>query len=75
MQPGRLPAGTFTDDTEMALALAQSLAAHCPLRPPDLAQRFMAWYRARPGDVGFHTRAVLSRIAAPEMWEQAVGAV
>jgi len=40
MKPGRLPAGTFTDDTEMTLALAESLVTHCPLRPPDLAQRF-----------------------------------
>ncbi len=42
MQGGRLPPGTFTDDTEMALALAESLLAHRPLDPMDLAQRFVA---------------------------------
>ena len=29
MTGGRLPAGTFTDDTELALALAESLLAGC----------------------------------------------
>jgi ADP-ribosyl-[dinitrogen reductase] hydrolase len=91
MKAARLPAGTFTDDTEMALALAESLLAHRPLDPADastepvlskveglakvLAQRFVAWYRAGPDDVGNHTHAVLSRIAAGEPWEQAVEAV
>ena len=64
MQPGRLSAATFTDDTEMALAVADSLLAHCPLDPADLASRFVAWLRAGPGDVGIHTSSVLSRIAA-----------
>ncbi len=75
MQPGRLPAGTFTDDTEMALALAEALLAHCPLDPADLAQRFLAWYRAGPDDVGIHTGDVLSRIAAGEPWLQAAESV
>jgi ADP-ribosyl-[dinitrogen reductase] hydrolase len=39
MRPGRLPAGAFTDDTEMALALAESLLAQIPLNPADLAGR------------------------------------
>ena len=75
MRPGRIPAGTFTDDTEMALALAESLLAHRPLDPADLAGRFVAWLRAGPDDVGIHTRNVLSRIAAGEPWSQAVEAV
>lgn len=75
MQPGRLPAAAFTDDTEMALALADSLLARCPLDPSDLAHRFVAWLRAGPGDVGIHTSAILSRIAAGEPWQQASEAV
>ena len=75
MEPGRLPAGTFTDDTEMALALAESLLAHRPLDPADLAHRFVAWYHAGPDDVGFHTRNVLARIAAGQPWAQAAAAV
>ena len=72
MRPGRLPAGSFTDDTEMALALAESLLAHKPLDPADLAQRFLDWYRAGPADIGRQTHAVLSRFAAGEAWEPAV---
>src|SRR5512139_418865 len=75
MRPGRLPAGTFTDDTEMALALAESLLAHFPLDPADLAQRFVAWYRTGPPDVGGQTRAVLSRISHGEPWARASAAV
>lgn len=75
MEPGRIPAGTFTDDTEMALALADSLLAQRPLDPADLAQRFVAWLQAGPDDVGIHTRNVLSHIAAGEPWEQAVNTV
>jgi ADP-ribosyl-[dinitrogen reductase] hydrolase len=75
MTAGRLPAGTFTDDTEMALALADSLLAHRPLDPVDLAGRFVKWLRAGPGDVGIHTRSVLSWIAAGEPWREAAEAV
>lgn len=75
MEAARLPAGTFTDDTEMALDLAESLLAHRPLDPGDLAQRFAAWLQAGPPDVGIHTRSVLSRIGAGERWEKAVEAV
>jgi ADP-ribosyl-[dinitrogen reductase] hydrolase len=71
MTPGRLPAGTFTDDTEMGLALAESLLAHRPLDPADFARQLVAWYRAGPDDVGNHTRAVLSRVARGQAWEQA----
>ncbi len=75
MAPGRLPAGTFTDDTEMALALAESLLAHRPLDAVDLAGRFVAWFQAGPDDVGFHTANVLSRLAAGEPWQQAAEVV
>ncbi len=75
MQPGRLPAGAFTDDTEMALALADSLLAHRPLDPTDLAGRFVAWFRAGPPDIGRHTRLTLKRIYRGEPWAKAAGAV
>lgn len=66
MQHGRLPAGHFTDDTEMALALAESLLAHRPLDPADLTARFVAWYHAKPADIGIQTSAVLGRAARGE---------
>jgi len=75
MQGGRLPAGTFTDDTELALALADSLLAHRPLDPADLAARFVAWFRAGPPDIGRHTRLTLKRIYRGEPWAAAAAAV
>ena len=71
MTAGRLPAGSFTDDTEMALALAESLLAHRPLDPGDLAARFTNWYRRSPPDVGVHTARVLGQIANGVGWEAA----
>ena len=73
MLSGSLPAGSFTDDTEMALALAESLLAHRPLDGADLAQRFVSWYRHPPADVGIQTTQVLSRIARGESWQAAEG--
>jgi ADP-ribosyl-[dinitrogen reductase] hydrolase len=70
--PGRLPAGSFTDDTEMALAVADSLMDHKPLNPDDLGQRFVVWFRSGPPDVGVYTSGVLSRIAAGVRWDLAV---
>jgi ADP-ribosyl-[dinitrogen reductase] hydrolase len=75
MLPGRIPAGTFTDDTEMALVLAESLLTHRPLNPEDLAQRFVTWIESHPSDIGIHTASVLWHIADGEPWESATAAV
>jgi ADP-ribosyl-[dinitrogen reductase] hydrolase len=75
MRPGRLPAGSFTDDTEMALALAESLLAMRKLDPADLARRFADWYRRNPPDVGIHTSSVLHRICTGEPWQEAARGV
>lgn len=71
MIPGRLPAGSFTDDTEMALALGESLLAHHPLDGADLAQRFLRWYRTHPPDVGIHISRVLGQVDRDVPWETA----
>ena len=75
MQPGRMEAGTFTDDTEMALALAESLLAHRPLDGDDLALRFAGWYRSNPPDIGVHTANVLRRVALGQHWSDAAADV
>jgi len=62
MVAGPLPKGSFTDDTEMALALAESLLITSPLNVRDLAARFNGWYQSRPSDVGIHTAKVLQLI-------------
>jgi len=71
MTAGPLPAGSFTDDTEMALSLAESLLAHTPLDPDDLVQRFVVWYQSNPPDVGIHTSRVLGLIAEGVTWQEA----
>ncbi len=50
------PAGAYTDDTQMALALADSLIAHPALDLVDLTRRWLAWLDADPPDVGNLTR-------------------
>jgi ADP-ribosyl-[dinitrogen reductase] hydrolase len=51
--------GEFTDDTQMALLVAQSLIERGGLDEADLFDRFRAWLEAGPRDVGNQTRAVL----------------
>jgi ADP-ribosyl-[dinitrogen reductase] hydrolase len=75
MVDGRLPAGSFTDDAEMALALAESLLARRPLDPADLARRFVAWGDSGPDDIGVHTYRVLARLRRGEPWDRAAEAV
>jgi ADP-ribosyl-[dinitrogen reductase] hydrolase len=71
MRRGRLPAGTFTDDTEMALALAASLCDSSGLDAEDVAKAFVAWHKSGPPDEGIHTRLVLEAIADGKSWRAA----
>lgn len=71
MRSGRLPAGSFTDDTEMAIALGESLLAHRPLDPADLAGRFLDWLHTSPPDVGIHTARVLNWMSTGADWPSA----
>jgi ADP-ribosyl-[dinitrogen reductase] hydrolase len=66
--PFQLAAGVWTDDTQMALALAESLAANGGLDERDLMERFVRWLRhgeysptGRCFDCGNITRAALER--------------
>lgn len=43
--PFRLPVGAWTDDTSMALCLAESLIANKQLDKKDLLNRFCNWYK------------------------------
>lgn len=71
MVDGAIPAGSFTDDTEMALALAESLLDSSPLDGQDLARRFVAWYECNPPDVGVNTSRVLRLITQGTPWQEA----
>lgn len=71
MRNGRLPAGSFTDDTETALALAESLNANQNLDVNDIGGRLLDWYRRNPSDVGIHTTNVLESVLNGQPWEAA----
>ena len=57
--------GEWTDDTSMAIGIAQTTAAGLDLRTATgldaVAARWVDWYDSDPTDIGNQTRAVLSR--------------
>jgi ADP-ribosylglycohydrolase/protein-tyrosine phosphatase len=66
--PHRLPIGAWTDDTSMALCLAESLVETGGFDPVDQLQRYVRWYRegylSSTGecfDIGMATQAALVR--------------
>jgi ADP-ribosylglycohydrolase/fructose-1,6-bisphosphatase/inositol monophosphatase family enzyme len=59
-------AGQPTDDSELALALARSLAGRADWSAETVAAAYGAWYASRPFDIGMTTRrAFLAAAAAP----------
>lgn len=69
-QPGRLPAGTYTDDSQMMIAILESLALDGGLDPARLALRFAASFQAWRG-YGGRIQGVMERLAAGQPWDQA----
>lgn len=65
------PAGTITDDTDMALCIIRSLLECDRFDPEDIADRFVEWYESGPFDIGGMTRRALGRIQNGESWEEA----
>ena len=56
----RLKPGEVTDDTQMSLCIARSLAA-VGWSPSDIAERFAAWFKGWPVDVGNTCRRGIAR--------------
>ena len=52
--------GEWTDDTAMALALAESIGERGLLDLDDLVRRYVAWASRGPKDIGLTTRAALT---------------
>ncbi|MEV3911667.1 ADP-ribosylglycohydrolase family protein [Streptomyces canus] len=52
--------GEATDDTQMAVLVAESLVECDGLELPDVFRRFQRWAAAEPRDIGLQTEAVLS---------------
>lgn len=67
----RQPAGTLTDDTDMALCLARSLVEEGQFDPADVADRFLEWYEGDPIGIGGMTRRVMTRLKDGESWDEA----
>ncbi len=57
-------AGQPTDDSELALSLARSLASLGKYEVEAVAQSYAKWYSSEPFDIGGTTRAALSPAAA-----------
>lgn len=56
--------GEWTDDTQMAICIAEETATGSPDLEA-IAAGFLEWYRSGPADVGIQTRSVLSGAAKP----------
>ncbi|GAA2076127.1 ADP-ribosylglycohydrolase family protein [Actinomadura alba] len=52
--------GEATDDTQMAVLVAESLLERDGLDPPDMFSRFQRWAASGPRDIGLQTRDVLT---------------
>lgn len=68
--PHRLEPGEYTDDTQMALAIARG----CTRDGIDLdavAANLVAWYRSGPKDIGLATDRALELIAQGVPWQDA----
>ena len=74
--PFDLRPGEWTDDTSMALCLADALIADCAFRPASFARQLVRWYRhghngvnGRCFDIGLATRTALEgHEADPGRW-------
>ena len=56
--------GQPTDDSEMALILARSIANHGSYDPEAAARSYAWWYQSKPYDIGDTTRIAISAAAA-----------
>ena len=66
----RQPAGTITDDTELALRIARSLDEEGQFEPEAVADGFVEWYDSDPFDIGGLTAATLRRLAGGGDWDE-----
>ena len=65
------PAGTITDDTDLALCIGRSLVEHDGFTPADIASRFVEWYDSGPFDVGGMTARSIRKLKQGVSWETA----
>ena len=70
MQAGRLPAGSYTDDSQMMIAILETLAHRGRMDGPYLAKRFVDGFEPWRG-YGARIFGVMERLAAGAVWDQA----
>jgi ADP-ribosyl-[dinitrogen reductase] hydrolase len=63
--------GEITDDTQMTLAMARSLAEQGDVDMDDIAARFVAWADTDPKDIGLTTRAAIDALRRGFDWREA----
>ncbi|WEL18891.1 ADP-ribosylglycohydrolase [Halorhabdus sp. SVX81] len=69
------PAGTVTDDTELALRIARSLVENERFDGQDIADRFLEWFETDPFDIGLMTADALREYSHGTDWRSAGRAV
>ncbi|MFW5950239.1 MAG: ADP-ribosylglycohydrolase family protein, partial [archaeon] len=65
------PAGTITDDTELALRIARSLVENERFDGQDIADRFLEWFETDPFDIGLMTADALREYSRGTDWRSA----
>ena len=70
MQPGRLPAGSYTDDSQMMIAILETLARKGRLDASYLAGQFVNGFEPWRG-YGGRIFGVMERLAAGTRWDRA----
>jgi ADP-ribosyl-[dinitrogen reductase] hydrolase len=65
------PAGTITDDTELALCIARSLVEQEAFDGQDIADRFLDWYESGPFDIGLMTADAITEYRSGTSWRDA----
>jgi ADP-ribosyl-[dinitrogen reductase] hydrolase len=65
------PAGTVTDDTDLALCIARSLVERDGFDPEDVGDRFVAWLDSGPFDVGLMTADAIRNLKRGVPWDEA----
>jgi ADP-ribosyl-[dinitrogen reductase] hydrolase len=63
--------GEVTDDTEMMLCLAESMASLGRFDAEDVMSRYVAWFDSDPNDVGITVRTVMLGVKSGTRWDAA----
>jgi ADP-ribosyl-[dinitrogen reductase] hydrolase len=63
--------GEWTDDTAMAVCIAESILSQGCFDPADVAARFLRWFQSGPRDVGNTISAAMRALAGGERWDRA----